>query len=67
MIDRRAFYEQRAALRPRETERYYSVPAQLFHLCCSPGLRVLEVGCGLGDLLAALNRPGAWALISARR
>jgi SAM-dependent methyltransferase len=56
MIDRRAFYEQRAAFRPQEAGRYY-------HLCLNnyftflvpPGMRVLEVGCGLGDLLAAVK------------
>jgi len=56
MIDRRAFYEQRAALRPRETERYYQrYLRNYFTFLVPPGLRVLEVGCGLGDLLAALK------------
>ena len=56
MIDRRAFYEQRAAFRPRETERYYQrCLHHYFTFLVPPGLRVLEVGCGLGDLLAAVK------------
>jgi len=56
MTDRSAFYDQRAAFRVRETGRYYQ---QLLRKQCAfwvpPGLRVLEVGCGLGDLLAAVK------------
>ena len=56
MIDRRAFYEQRAALRPRETERYYQKRLRRHYaFLIPPGLRVLELGCGLGDLLAAVQ------------
>ncbi len=56
MIDRQAFYEQRAAFRPRETVRYYqSYLRKYFTFVIPPGLRVLELGCGIGDLLAAVK------------
>src|SRR5580704_12310857 len=56
MIDRRAFYEQRATFRPRETDRYYQKYLRnYFTFIIPPGLRVLEIGCGLGDLLAAVK------------
>src|ERR1039457_4278712 len=56
MIDRRAFYDQRAALRGRETGRHYQrLLRQQYAFWVPPGLRVLEVGCGLGDLLAAVK------------
>ena len=54
MIDRRAFYDQRAPFRVRETGRYYQqLLRKQYAFWVPPGLRVLEVGCGLGDLLAA--------------
>src|SRR5439155_13714630 len=56
MTDRRAFYDRRAAFRPRESQRYYH---ELLRNHCAfvvpPGMRVLELGCGLGDLLAAVK------------
>src|SRR5208283_4575913 len=56
MIDRRAFYDQRVALRARETGRYYQqLLRKQYAFWVPPGLRVLEVGCGLGDLLAAVK------------
>src|ERR1039458_1672220 len=56
MIDRRAFYDQRAALRVRETDRYYQqLLRKQYAFWVPPGLRVLEVGCGLGDLLAPVK------------
>src|SRR5271170_7258548 len=56
MTDRRAFYDQRAAARLRETDRYYQkLLRNYFAFLVPPGLRVLEVGCGLGDLLATLK------------
>jgi SAM-dependent methyltransferase len=56
MIDRRAFYEERAAHRPGETGRYYQqYLRRYFTFLVPPGLRVLEVGSGLGDLLAAVK------------
>jgi len=56
MIDRRVFYDQRAALRVRETSRcYQQLLRKQYAFWVPPGLRVLEVGCGLGDLLAAVK------------
>ena len=56
MTDRRAFYEQRAPFRSRETERYYQKSLRnYFTFLVPPGHRVLELGCGLGDLLAAVK------------
>jgi SAM-dependent methyltransferase len=56
MIDRRAFYDQRAAARPRETNRFYQrLLRQYFGFLVPPGQRVLEVGCSLGDLLASVK------------
>jgi SAM-dependent methyltransferase len=56
MIDRRGFYEQRAPLRARESRRYYQqLLRKHYAFLVPPGLRVLEVGCSLGDLLAAVK------------
>lgn len=56
MTDRRAFYEQRAAARPKEAGRFYHRCLQdYFSFLVPPGMRVLEVGCGLGDLLASVK------------
>jgi ubiquinone/menaquinone biosynthesis C-methylase UbiE len=56
MTDRRAFYDQRAAARVRETGHYYQkLLRKYFTFLVPPGMRVLEVGCGIGDLLAALK------------
>jgi len=53
---RRAFYEQRAALRPREGRRaYHELLRTYYSFLVPPGVRVLEIGCGLGDLLAAVK------------
>jgi hypothetical protein len=50
MIDRRTFYGQRAAFRVRETGRYHQQLLRKQHaFWVLPGLRMLEVGCGLGD------------------
>jgi 2-polyprenyl-3-methyl-5-hydroxy-6-metoxy-1,4-benzoquinol methylase len=54
MIDRRAFYRQQAAVRVRKAGRYYQqLQRKQYVFWVLPGLRVLEVGCGLGELLAA--------------
>src|SRR5437879_5614302 len=56
MTDRRGFYEQRAAFRPRESGRYYQrLLRRYYAFWVPPGLRVLELGCSLGDLLAAVK------------
>src|SRR5262245_11027258 len=56
MIDRRAFYEQRAPYREKESGRYYQrLLRKQYAFYVPPGLRVLEVGCGLGDLLASVK------------
>lgn len=56
MADRREFYEGRAEFRPRELRRHYHRLLQAhYRFLVPPGLRVLEVGCGLGDLLAAVR------------
>ena len=53
-MDRRAFYDRRAPLRLKESRRYYHRLLQkYFSFLVTPQRRVLEVGCGLGDLLAA--------------
>jgi SAM-dependent methyltransferase len=56
MIDRREFYERRAVFRERESNRYYQqLLRRYYSFWVPPGLRVLEVGCSLGDLLAAVK------------
>src|SRR5437867_7641720 len=56
MIDRRGFYEQRAPLRVRESGRSYQrLLRRYYAFWVPPGLRVLEFGCSLGDLLAAVR------------
>ena len=55
-MDRLAFYEQRAPLRARECARAYNELVRgHYAFLVPPGLRVLELGCGLGDLLAEVR------------
>lgn len=55
-LARPSFYDLRAVQRPKEMRRYYH---QLLHgyyrLIVPAGKGVLELGCGLGDLLAAVE------------
>src|SRR5206468_4886653 len=52
----RTFYDQRAAFRIRENQRaYHQLLKTYYAFYVPPGLRVLELGCGLGDLLAAVK------------
>ena len=39
----------------RRNRTYYADLERLHQLLVAPGLRVLEIGCGLGDLLAQLQ------------
>lgn len=56
MNARREFYEARAEYRAKECRRYYhTLLRRYFTFLVPPGLRVLELGCGLGDLLAAVK------------
>ncbi len=56
MTDRRVFYDGRADCRLRESERYYHhLLKRHYAFLVPPAQRVLEVGCGLGDLLAAVR------------
>jgi SAM-dependent methyltransferase len=53
---RRDFYETRAPVRATECARYYHrLLHKYFRFFVPPGLRVLELGCGLGDLLTAVE------------
>ncbi len=54
--DRKAFYDARAPFRPDESKRHYhTLIRNFFAFLIPPGARVLEIGCGLGDLLAAIK------------
>jgi SAM-dependent methyltransferase len=56
MTDRRAFYDSRAPHRLHEGQRYYHQLLQKYFRFLVPrGARVLELGCGVGDLLAAVE------------
>ena len=56
MTSRRDFYEQRAPQRAQEAQRgYHTLLNRHFAFLIPPGQRVLELGCGLGDTLAAVK------------
>lgn len=53
---RKHFYATRVAGRPAELQRrYHALLENYFRFLVPPGQRVLELGCGLGDLLASLK------------
>ncbi|HYE30846.1 MAG TPA: bifunctional class I SAM-dependent methyltransferase/glycosyltransferase family 2 protein [Methylomirabilota bacterium] len=55
-MDRRPFYDERAAARPRELDRGYHRLLEHYYASIIPqGMKVLEVGCGIGDLLQYLK------------
>jgi SAM-dependent methyltransferase len=55
-IGRDAFYEERVACRPRENDRFYQrLVRRYYSFLVPPGSNVLEMGCGLGDLLAEVK------------
>jgi SAM-dependent methyltransferase len=54
-VERRAFFDARASLRAREGQRYYHALLKYYYrFLVPPAAHVLEVGCGLGDLLMAV-------------
>lgn len=56
MKDRKAFYEERSHKLPREGVRHYHrLLRNYFRFFIPPGHKVLELGCGLGDLLSAVE------------
>ena len=56
MTDRRDFYEARAALRHKELARHYHELLHSFYrFLVPPKMRVLELGCSSGELLAAVE------------
>jgi len=56
MTDRREFYEARAELRQKELPRHYHELLHRFYRFLVPQkMRVLELGCSSGDLLAAVE------------
>lgn len=56
MIDHQAFYEKRAESRHRELARHYQTLLQRFYrFLVPPGMRVLELGCSSGELLASVE------------
>jgi len=56
MIDHQEFYEKRAASRDQELARHYQTLLQRFYrFLVPPGIRVLELGCSSGELLASVE------------
>src|SRR5271166_3799175 len=55
-VGRDVFYEERAASRPRENNRFYQrLDRRYYSFLVPPRASVLEMGCGLGDLLAEVK------------
>lgn len=55
-VGRAVFYEKRVASRPRENNRFYQrLVRRYYSFVVPPGASVLELGCGLGDLLAEVK------------
>lgn len=53
---RQEFYEKIAANRPMESGRFYQkLLRRYYQLLIPTGARVVEIGCGIGDLLAAVE------------
>ena len=56
MQDRQSFYDSRAGYRAAEEQRFYHELLRRYYRFFIPGnARVLEIGCGIGDLLAAVQ------------
>jgi ubiquinone/menaquinone biosynthesis C-methylase UbiE len=56
MIERRQMFNHRSTARVGEVDCYYQrYLRRYFAFVIPPGARVIEVGCGLGDLLAAVQ------------
>ncbi len=56
--ERRSFWDRQAKLPPapgRASRYYHHRLEEIYRFLVAPGLRVLELGCGLGDLLASLE------------
>jgi SAM-dependent methyltransferase len=56
IAERRSFYDEHASKRPAELGRHYHrLLRNYFSFLVPPGQRILELGCGLGDLIASLK------------
>ncbi len=56
MIDRKKFYDERATVRPQDLQRsYHRLINNYFSFLVPAGSRVLDLGCGPGDVLAAVQ------------
>ena len=56
MIERQSFYEKLAPFRPKETQRYYhQLLNRHYGFLVPANAKVLEIGCGIGDLLASVK------------